>query len=65
MSVADLFESFDPLSLLLVAVILGIAFAVLRFVFKVTLRVLRMGCLALVLIIAVMVGLSAIFPPIQ
>lgn len=65
MSIENLFEIIDPVSLLILIVIAGIAFAVLRFVFKITMRVLRVGCLAVVLTIIAAVGLSALFPPIQ
>ncbi|KAA3645874.1 MAG: hypothetical protein DWQ07_11810 [Chloroflexi bacterium] len=65
MTVENLFEIIDPISLLLLVVIAGIALAVLRFVFKVTMKVLRIGCIAGVIIILAMVGLSALFPPIQ
>ena len=65
MSVADIFEIIDPISLLVLVVIAGVAFAVLRFVFKITMRVLRVGCLAVVIIIVAVAGLSALFPPIQ
>ena len=65
MTVENLFEIIDPISLFLLVVIAGIALAVLRFVFKVTMKVLRVGCIAAVIIILAMVGLSALFPPIQ
>ena len=65
MSIENLFEIIDPISLLILVVIAGIALAVLRFVFKITMRVLRVGCLAVVIIIVAAVGLSALFPPIQ